>query len=67
MIFCKQNQLSDIFLTYEGGCYILAIRSNPPKTCLFNSKPELIEKLCQLQVEGFRVPDYVFVALEEVE
>lgn len=66
MIFCKQNALSDIFLTFESDCYILAIRSNPPKTCLFNDKAELIEKLCQLQVEGFRIPDYVFGALEGV-
>ena len=67
MIFCKQNALSDIFLTFENDCYILAIRSSPPKTCLFNDKAELIEKLCQLQVEGFRIPDYVFGALEEWE
>ena len=43
MIFCKQNALSDIFLTFENDCYILAIRSNPPKTCSFNDKTELIE------------------------
>lgn len=67
MIFCKQNQFSDIFLTYEGGCYILAIRSSTTTNSFFNSKPELIEKLCQLSVEGFRIPDYVFGALEEWE
>ena len=65
MIFCKQHTFSDIYLTKFDGLYIMVIRSNPPETVAFHNKKVLIDKLCQLQVEGKRVPDYVFGLLEE--